>query len=319
MSDPLPSFSELRKYRKQIGNWPLLFFTLAITTVTFTGNLKTDERITSLLNFTAGCLFALGLLIALLKVISAFFTHRPARGLIDGLGAGLVAGVIGGFFGYGFHNVMELPGFPPRHYIEPTYYRIGLCVLFAVPVGGIMGMLCDLAHPDRVIPWRKYISAMILAICILLCVTGYGVAFYVPAMQEAGIVVSDIQLLFEIFLLSFSFIVTASFDWPLRRVAARLPILLAAIVVARLFTFSLPSFDPQIAGAGGKLYQTEYIFDVDESTTAGWLMSGPLAPWIIEMAMTIIIFMIWVIISYFIFFKAHRLTRWLDSRCGAPA
>jgi hypothetical protein len=27
-----------------------------------------------------------------------------------------------------------------------------------------MGMLCDLAHPDRVIPWRKYISAMILAI-----------------------------------------------------------------------------------------------------------------------------------------------------------
>jgi hypothetical protein len=176
MADSLPSLSELGKYRKKIGKWPLLFFTLAITTATFTSNLKTDEEITSLLNFTAGCLFALGLL----KIISAFFTHRPARGLIDGLGAGLVAGIIGGFFGYGFHNVFELPGFTPLSYVEPRYYRIGLCVLFATPVGGIMGMLCDLAHPDRAIPWRKYIGAMILAITILLCVTGYGVHFTYP-------------------------------------------------------------------------------------------------------------------------------------------
>jgi len=111
MADSLPSLSELGKYRKKIGNWPLLFFTLAITTATFTSNLKTDEQITSLLNFTAGCLFALALLIALLKIISAFFTHRPARGLIDGLGAGLVAGIIGGFFWLRFSQCLRISWF----------------------------------------------------------------------------------------------------------------------------------------------------------------------------------------------------------------
>jgi len=165
-----------------------------------------------------------------------------------------------------------------------------------------MGMLCDLAHPDRAIPWRKYIGAMILAISILLCVTGYGVAFYTPTVEGAGIMVSDIQLLFEIFLLSFSFIVTASFDWPFRRVAARLPILLGSIVVARVLTFVLPSFDSQMAGAGGKLYQTQFFADTDDSASTTGFMSWDLEPWKINMALTVIIFTIWVILSYFIFF-----------------
>jgi len=315
MSVTLPSLNE---FRKKIGNGSLLFFALATTTTTFAGRLHTEEehtrKIREFLNFAAGCLFALGLLIALLRIVSVFFAHRPARGMIDGLAAGLIAGVVGGYFGYGFHDIYHVAGYLDERYFEPSYYRIALCVLFAVPVGGIMGLLCDLAHPDRAIPWRKYLGALILSIGILLCVTGMGVALYTPDMKGAGIIVSDIQLLFEIFLLAFALIVTTSFGWPFRRISARLPVLFMSIVVGRLLTLLLPGFDSQLARAGVRLYRSQFLYEQDVSTSTS--IFGLWTTGQTQLASTVVAFVIWVVLCYCIFYRNHRLNAWLDSHFG---
>lgn len=181
MTDALGS---LNNFRKKIGYEPLLFFALASATLGFAAKLRNDvgknQTLVSLLDFSAGCLFAIGLLIALLRIVSVFFSHRPARGFIDGLAAGLIAGLLGGLFGYGSHDVLFFPGFEPQPYVEPAYIRTAYCVLFAVPIGAVVGVLCDLVHPDRAIPWRKYLGAVILAVGVLICVTGLGVGVFSP-------------------------------------------------------------------------------------------------------------------------------------------
>jgi hypothetical protein len=163
-------FAALKHFRRQIGYEPILFLSLAFIAVAFANQIPMTDRgatLGRLIIFVAGCLFGLGVLIALLRTVSALFTHRPARGLIDGLAAGLLAGVVGGTFGYGLHSVYRYPDGFASPYVEPAAFRVALCVLFATPLGGVVGVFIDLLHPDRQVPWRSYFGVAVGAISLV--------------------------------------------------------------------------------------------------------------------------------------------------------
>lgn len=225
--------------RDKIGYEAFIFIGFSFITLTFSEQLsdKVPTPIQMTLRGLAGILFALGLLIAFLKIFYSFFTLRPARGMIDGLATGLIAGLIGGYFGYGFHSGSQYPMHP--------FLRTLLCVPFAIAIGGVLGLCIDLYHPDRTISWRKYLGALILSFSVLFALVGFGLFLFVPTFPGTGIMLSDIQLIFEVGLLVMTSIVAFSFSWPIKKYLARLLLVFFSIAVARIITFLVAIEDPE--------------------------------------------------------------------------
>ncbi len=295
------TLSFLNKYRKMIGSEPLLFFVLAILTLQY-GQYQTSE-LKDIFKPVSGVLFTFGLLIALLRVVGTFFKQRPARGMIDGLLAGLFAGILGGSFGYGYHD-----------YSEPALLRIILCILFAVPSGGALGVVIDLLHPDRSIPWRKYFGSLMLAISLLFIVVGMGFTLFLPKMHYGnGINVFDLQLICEFYLFFMVTIVVISFEWPIKKLVRRFLLLIIAIVPARALTFfvQLNDSNPLI---NGRLGERQFLVD---SSKEGAERVFAIGSGYYVMAIAVIVFMIWTLSAYAFYYKDHPLSLWLDGKVKA--
>ena len=309
--------NSLRGFQGRIGWQPMLFFTLAFVALAFARGIPGDGSNSDLnrfVTFVACSLFGLALLTAVLRVTSTYFRHRPARGLIDGLAAGLIAGLVGGALGYASHtgHFMGLP-YEASYADDPVARRMAVCVLFTVPVAGLLGVLLDLVHPTRRIAWAKYAGAIVLAVALVVCLTGFGIYAFATDSDGPGITVSDVQLLFEVFLLTISAIMAVSFRWPLRKFLARLPLLALAVAAARVPTFVLHSSDP--AQAGVPLYLRRFLREYE--TSLADRISGANADWAVQLAFVVIMLMAWTVAAYVLFYKDHRLSRWLDGTGGA--
>ncbi len=286
----------LNAVRKKIGYEAFIFFVMSFVTLTFGDKLGKDapEVLRNSVPILAGGLFFVGIIIALLKLFAVFFSHRPARGLIDGLAAGIMAGVMGGYFGYGYHG--------GSNYIESPFFRMALCVLFATPIGGILGLFMDLFHPDRPIQLKKYLGVAILVFSSAIVVVGYGIVQFVPRLR-GGITLGDVQLIFEIFLLIISGLTAFSFSWPFKKIGIRSCTLFASIVIARVYTLIIPTRDPLQKGIS--LYQRKFLYNSNDIHD----ISGN-----IDLAFTVVTFMVWTLVTYALFYKDHRLYRLLNLR-----
>lgn len=317
------------KYGKTIGRIPIVFVFLATMTVSF-GTKYPDEAessIREILHFAGFVLFSIGLLVAVLKLVSVAFNKRPARGMLDGLAAGLLAGLVGGAFGYGFHAHYIIPetanGAGYWLYAEPRILRISLCVLFAVPVGGVLGAILDVVHADRDVKWRLYLGPLLLAIGLLLVGVGVGLYTFLPDMHNSlsvseqieqrtfsiGIIISDIQLLFEVFVIGFASIVFTSFGWSSRKMLSRIILFIAISILARVPTFILHSPDA-VEQAGVPLYKHRFIYSEVSQAQERWgsffaESSATAAFWIIA-------FMLWSVAAYYAIYKDWPLVRFSD-------
>jgi hypothetical protein len=286
----------LNVVRKKIGYESFIFLVMSFVTLTFGDKLGKDapEVLRNSVPILAGGLFFIGIIIALLKLFAVFFSNRPARGLIDGLAAGIMAGVIGGYFGFGYHG--------GSNSIDSPFFRMALCVLFATPIGGILGLFIDLFHPDRPIQWKKYLGIAILVFSSTIVVVGYGIIQFVPQLKD-GITLGDLQLLFEIFLLIISGLTAYSFGWPFKKIRIRYCTLFASIALARVYTLIIPVRDP--LQEGYRLYQRRFLYNPSDIHD----ISGK-----IDLAFTIVTLMVWTLVTYALFFKDHRFYRLLNSR-----
>ncbi|MEY8827376.1 hypothetical protein AB9K34_02990 [Sedimentitalea sp. XS_ASV28] len=151
-------------------------------------------------------LFAFGILTIVLRLVSGAFSTRPAKGLIDGMAAGLVAGFVGGMLGYAGATHMHMPGFEPMEY-GSLWSRLLPIIVFSVPLGGIVGMALDFAHPSTDFHIKKYIGAILLGLASTAIVLGGFVTFMAPVGQEHGIQFQHLQVIYEVYLLSFTALV----------------------------------------------------------------------------------------------------------------
>lgn len=284
----------LKLIREKIGYQAFVVLVLSFIAATFAQRLNDDVpgALRASCWVIAGGMFAVGILMALLQLSMPLFKHRPARGLIDGLAAGVLSGVVGGYLGFGFHHTSE--------YVDPTFARVGLCILFATPVGGVLGLAFDLFQPDRPIPWRTYLGVILLSFMFLFAVVGFGLRWFIPTMRGHGITVSDLQLLFESFLVFSVGIAAIQFVWPARQVLQRLPVLIGGIILARCATFIMP----YIAAPGSScthFYCSEFVGDANGRAS---------------LAATVIALMTWAICTYGVLVKGHGLNRLLARGYG---
>lgn len=283
--------------QKTIGVQAIAFMVIAFACLAFKSQLgdKAPVGLSQATFVMAGLLFATGLLVAVLRLFAATFQHRPARGMIDGLAAGLFAGLLGGFFGYGYHT-------GPGYENQSSYYRILLCVVFAIPIAGVLGLCVDLFHPDRKIPWRDYLGAIVLSFAILFVFVGFGVSFFSPVVEGAGITLGDFQLIFEFGVAMLLAMMAFSFRWPVKRFLARSVLLISSIALARALTFLVYVEVP----GQGNVRLCSRMFPKD--------LTGD-----VELAVSVIILMLWFIASYGAFFLNHPANRWLDEKLGRRA
>jgi hypothetical protein len=153
------------------------------------------------------------------------------------LAAGILAGVVGGYFGFGYHTAPD--------YVEVPFIRVMLCILFATPVGGVLGLCFDLFQSDRQIPWRTFLGVILVSLVMLAVVVIYGLLYFIPTMKGHGINMSDLQLLFELFVAFSIIIVAIEFNWPIGKIIARIPLFVASVLIARIATYLImPAMTP---------------------------------------------------------------------------
>jgi len=172
-----------------------------------------------------------------------------------------------------------------------------------------MGALCDLLHPDRGIPWRQYFGACTLGILAVVGITGFGVYLFVPETEGPGITISDMQLIFETYLLVMIFMVGLSFRVPFRKLLNRMPIVLASVVVARAVTFLSMSPDPRQLGI--HLYRHRFIFETS-ATVAERASALSAVPSSAYLALTVLLLMAWTYATYAAYHIDHPLSLCLD-------
>lgn len=281
----------LNALRKRLGIESIVLITLSFAILSFGGQLDSDlkKEYSELITIVAGAFFCLGLLIGLLRFVSRLFNDRPARGILDGLAAGLIAGILGGALGYGSHSGPD--------YDEPGYIRIGLCIMFALPIGGVVGFFIDLLHPDREIPYKRYLSAIILGVSILLSFVGIGLFLFVPTIQNDGIMLGEIQLLFEVFLVVLAIIVVIDRNWSIKKYLLRLPNIVLGILLARLYT----TFSVSNSGYdyGMPLYLRQY-FSAPEGD--------------VNLIVTVVSFVVWSVAFYGLFYFDHPVNQWATAK-----
>jgi hypothetical protein len=278
----------LNGLRKQLGNVSIVFLTLSFLVLCFQQKLVGTEWV-SRFTLLAIAFFSLGLLIGLVKFTSKFFNERPARGILDGLAAGLIAGILGGALGFGYHDE------PDSH-----AYRIGLCVMFALPVGAVIGCIIDFLHPDIIFDYKRYVSAIILAVTMLLLSIGVDLFLYVPTeMKGDGITLGEIQLIFEILLIFLTIIVTNERNWSMTKYFSHFPNIVLGIFLTRIYT-TLSIFNSDCYN--GPLYLRQYYLAFEECRPPDQYFA---------LVSSIIFFIVWSIILYALFYYDHPLNRWI--------
>lgn len=269
--------------RDKVGWVASLFIALALLLLG-SAHLVSESTLKPAISGFGAILLIIGILLGLLNAFSAYFQTRPARGLVDGALAGLIAGTVGGLLGYGSHVGPS--------YVDAGFVRVGICIAFSVPLGSVAGLVCDLVHPDRDIDWRRYFAAITLAVAVLLVASVGATVMLVPVMKGAGISIFDLQLVFEVFLLTSAALASFSFAWSLKRFLSQGIFILISIAVARSVT-SFVTYSGRCQ-AGEPIGQVQ--FNVDPGCDEG----GPL------FAMTVLAFLIWTVFSYAAFFRARR-------------
>ena len=230
-------------------------------------------------------IFGLAVVVGMIKAFGPLFAGRPARGVIEGLGLGLLAGVIGGALGYGWHAEMD----------DVRLLRIELCMAFAMPVGSVLGLCFDLIHPDKPRDWRASIGYVGLGLGIAIFAVCVGEASLVPGMDGVGIVVGEIQLLFEVYLLLAAALAAFSFGWERRRFVRQYALLIALVAVARAAVSWVPASNICQNPASTRLSQWQIYPDagMPETCPAG---DGTFAA-------TVLVLMLWTVVAYTIFYK----------------
>jgi hypothetical protein len=224
----------LERIHDRIGWQSEVLVTMAVLIKLFVEKVPThNETADAFCDRLAWVLFAAGTLLGLLKAFASFFKNRPARGMVDGLAAGLFAGLVGGSLGYGIHSG---PG-----YVDHAILRIGLCTLFAMPVGGVLGLCFDLMHPDRAINWRTGLGVIALGLALLFLLVSFGMSQFIPVMKGIGATLGDVQLLFETYILLASALAAFSFSWSRRRFLVQYGVLAAILAAGHVLTRWLPS------------------------------------------------------------------------------
>lgn len=201
----------LGEIKEKIGYNSFILLAFSFMVVAFEKQLgeEVQEKYKLMLIAIGGSLFFLGLIAALLSVFVAYFSNRPARGLLDGLAAASLSGLVGGYFGFGYGV-----GSP---YVEPQYVRIGMCFLFAVPVGGFLGLCLDLVRADRPVEWRKYLSVFIMSSVLLFGSCALGIAYFAPVVDGAGMIYADLLLIFVLYVFFMILIESIQSGWGLAR------------------------------------------------------------------------------------------------------
>jgi hypothetical protein len=195
--------------------------------------------------------FVAGLTIGLFRMLSPYFRTGPGRGLSDGLLAGVVAGLLGGYFGFGWHT---------DGYVEGPLTRTLLCLVFATPLGGVIGMFLSAFRPDTKIVWREHFGGFACAMAFCFATYGYALTRLVPAMEGQGIKFSDIELIFEVYLCFIASVFAFQSGWRRRKWLARMILLLICVFTLRLGAALCLAPDRQ-----RPLSQWEYTDDSDES------------------------------------------------------
>ena len=154
-------------------------------------------------------------------------------------------------------------------------------------------MCFDLVHPDRPVAWRRYLGAILLSLALLFLLVSFAVVVLAPKIEGIGIVVSDIQLLFELFLLASAALASFSFAWSRRRWLTQSCILFLSIVSARALTFFVP-FESICQPQTRRL--SEMMFFAREARC----IEQP--EW---MAVALVLLMLWALGTYALYFKLH--------------
>jgi hypothetical protein len=274
----------------KIGYEAPVFIGFAVLLAQFASTLADGSPFKGPAQAAAGVLLTIGVLVGLARAFSRFFQYRPARGMVDGLAAGLVAGLVAGFLGYGWHSG---PGYGP----ESSAIRAMFCTAFAVPIGGLLGFCFDLVHPDREFDWRKYLTGVVLSFGTLFLVAGASVVLFAPRMKGPGISVADLQLLFEVYVLTIGMMTCFYFACPPRVYARRAAILLASAVMVRLVTHLTP-YDSNCQPFASTLAQMQFLIPSPEcKERPEWL------------AIAVIGLMVWAFVTYAAMFRGQKAAR----------
>ncbi|WP_050527183.1 hypothetical protein [Pseudorhodobacter aquimaris] len=252
----------LQSANKKVGLTGPLLIGLAICIITYSEMFSEVSEIgeyISIFKTLSALLFLAGITSITFQLVSGAFRTRPAKGMIDGLAAGLFAGLFGGALGYGWHEVSSIPGFydiPMGSSLE----RIKLCLIFSVPVGGIIGITLDFVDPEMKFDLRKNIGALILGFSVMAIALGFFVGYYAPIVKDGGVKLSDLQIISEIYILIFIIIVSFGSKLSLREFSLRIAILAILIIFWRI-SFSLI----QIPHPFSPFYANEGLQDVSLS------------------------------------------------------
>ena len=297
--------STLMNLVKKLGFIPYALVSLGALTEIYYARIPDagSDSIKHFLKLLSAVLFVSGIIWGLVCLFKRLFAYRPARGLIDGLFAGLLAGFVGGHFGYGWEPMATNPAYRDGYYVQfgdPSYIRVLLAVVFTVPVGGILGLACDLIHTDRKIQWRRDLGVILLVGSVLLVLIGFGIFRYVPPMNGKGISFSNLLLLYETFLLTFCSLLAWNFHWKLRKYLGRLLLVAGLIVGVRIATGLMMTTDP--AQPGVALWQKQFL--VDEGDRKGEDQY--------VMALTVVMMCIATVAAYAVFYTKNILTTRVD-------
>lgn len=225
----------LTKLRAKIGDRSYIAIILAIVVLLAGKQLCPlgSSHCVAIVRIVAGSLFVFGLAQGLGQVYAPVILRPAGRGFGDGVTCGVLAGFVGGIAGYGAHSAAD-------GWTEGTAYRILIVVAFATPLGGVMGVCFSLVKPNIQIDWRAHFGVLLGGMTIAFGGLALIVTTAIPGVQHRGILLRDVQLVFEIFL-AFSIALVAIEDrWKLAKIIATYGIVSVFIIVGRFVTHFLP-------------------------------------------------------------------------------
>lgn len=221
----------LKEVRSKIGDRSYVAMILGVVVLTMGNELcpQSLPHCVAIVRIVAGFLFLLGLCEALGRVYVPVLIMPASKGFGDGLTCGFFAGLIGGALGYGAHTAAD-------GWTEGPAYRVLLVVAFTLPIGGFMGACCSLVKPDAQIDWRKYAGVLFGGMVVVFGGLALITTTAIPEVQNRGILLRDVQLVFEIFLVFIALLSAFSAKWKLSDTVAALTACVLLIGIGRLAT-----------------------------------------------------------------------------------
>lgn len=218
--------------------------------------------------------FLIGVAIIVFRIFAPYFLSRPARGVLDALAASTISAVVGGYFGFAYHTGPD--------YKDPAFVRLLWCAIFTIPTGALIGLGFDLFQSDHKINWRLYLGGLLTAFFIGIAIIIITMQFFMPEMNGNGITLSDLYLLFSIFLFSSAIITAVQFEWTVKQCLCRGLLLLCNIAISLYLIWHIPSDSSYQLGCEF-LYCRAWDKSPDDQMSFGF---------------TIIGFIVWTLASY---------------------